>query len=127
MTTTTGGRIIHVSEMRRFPDCVYIGGRNSRYGLAQSPFHNPFRVTERTEDVSRHMACLAYRDYLRSSIEGRKVLALLPTLRGKDLACWCRTSDATGTAWQECHGDQILRLLRDHTDAELIAMSRAID
>lgn len=121
-----GGQVIHVSEMKKFPGSIYIGRRNNRYGLAASPFGNPFKITEPSDfgpGVSRHSACLAYRDYLRSSIEGRKVLALLPTLRGRPLACWCRTSNATGRAWKECHGDQILRLLREHTDAELIAMA----
>lgn len=116
----TTGKVIHVSEMKNYPDAEYIGRAMPRQRLKASPFANPFRV----DDHERHMACLMYRDYLRSSIAGRPLLAQLPALRGKPLACWCRKSDATGRAWQECHGDQILRLLNEHTDDELIAMSK---
>lgn len=120
-------QVIHVREMSRFPNAVYIGRRNNRAHLPASPFASPFAITERSDwgpGISRHAACLMYRDYLLSSVAGRKLLALLPALRGKPLACWCRTSDATGRAWRECHGDQLVRLLDEHTDAELRAMAQ---
>lgn len=121
------GKIIHASEMKFFPDAVYIGRDMRRQRFKGSIWANPYKITEPSDlgpGISRHMACLMYRDYLRSSIAGRPLLAMLPELRGKPLACWCRKSDASGRSWQECHGDQILRLLDEHTDAELIAMSK---
>lgn len=118
--------VIHVNEMDRYPDAVYIGGAVPRRRMRASPFANPFRITRPSDlgpGITRHMACLMFRDYLRSSERGRTVLARLPELRGKPLACWCRRSDCSPGAFKPCHGDQIVRLLNDHSDAELRAMA----
>lgn len=122
--------VIHVSEMPRFPGAVYIGRRNNRRRLPESPFANPFRVTEASDlgpGITRHMACLMYRDYLRSSEHGRMVLARLPELRNRPLACWCRRSDASQRAWKECHGDVIASFLKTYTDDELRALAAGQD
>ena len=76
---------------RRTDDCrgaVYVG-RPSRWG-------NPFRIGR---DGSRAEAIAKYEAWV---LERSDLLAALPTLRGRDLACWC--------APLPCHADVLLRL-----------------
>lgn len=57
----------------------------------------------------RRLSVANYRRWLLDGFEGqakparRKVLELLPTLRGKDLACWCPLDEP-------CHADVLLDL-----------------
>lgn len=86
--------VIHVRDMR--PDDVYIGRPMPRQRLKGSRWANPYRVTL---DQSRETAIRLYRLYL----EGRPdLLAAIPELRGKRLACWC--------APDPCHGDVLAEL-----------------
>ena len=67
---------------------------------------NPFKVTE---DRPAADAVMAFRFWLTvdscTAISDRKahILAALPGLRGKNLACWCKS----GT---RCHADVLLEL-----------------
>ena len=78
------------------PGAVYIG-RGDRWGrLPRSKWHNPFvipRHGDRDEVIEK------FRVYLLGNPE---LMAALPELRGKDLACWC--------APDRCHGDVLLEL-----------------
>ena len=81
-------------------DLVYVGRAMNRGGwkIPGSPLHNPFTVgTLRSRQESVDL----YRDYLR---ERPDLLALLPGLRGKTLACWCHP--------EPCHADVLAELIR---------------
>ena len=78
---------------------VYIGRRN-RGGWPQSRWANPFRIgsdDERARMVEQYDAWL-------HAPEQADLLAVVPTLKGKALGCWC--------APKPCHGD-VLRALAD--------------
>ena len=89
-------------RVARIPEgAVYIG-RGSAWG-------NPFRIGpdgDRQAVVARHEA------WLRGQ---HGLLRAMPTLRGKDLICFCAPA--------ACHGDLLLRLANG-TRAELIAWWR---
>lgn len=84
----------------RMPPNTVKVDRTTRYG-------NPFKVTEDRNEAS---VALAFHTWLtvegcHASIPDRKaaLLAAIPELRGKNLACWC----APGRA---CHADVLLEL-----------------
>ena len=64
--------------------------------LAGSKWANPFKIGlngTRDEVIEKYRAWL---------LEQPELMAALPELRGKDLACWC--------APKYCHGDVLLAL-----------------
>jgi hypothetical protein len=70
---------------------VYIGRQIPRLGFAPQQMGRPRRT--RVKVIAK------YRDYL---LFNPRLMAALPELRGKDLACWC---------WPEpCHGEVLLEL-----------------
>ena len=81
-------------------DAVYVGRQG--VGLRRSPYANPFSVREygRAEALERYERWLTGQPGLvaRARLE----------LRGRALACWCRTTDP-------CHADILLRLANDET------------
>jgi hypothetical protein len=86
--------VIHVNEMREGD--IYIGRRNNRRGLPESEFANPFPINR---NRTREEAIAAYREWL---LGNTALMALIPTLRGKRLACWCSP--------EACHGDVLAEL-----------------
>jgi hypothetical protein len=78
------------------PDRVYIGRANSRAGLGESKWHNPYKIPK---DGTRDEVVEKYRTYILGKPE---LQAALHELRGKDLVCWC--------APERCHGDVLLEL-----------------
>ena len=78
------------------PGAVYVGRRMARIGLAGSTWANPFKIGV---DGARAEVIEKYRAWLFKQPE---LMAALPELRGKDLACWC--------APEPCHGDVLLEL-----------------
>lgn len=86
--------VIHVRDMQ--PGDVYIGRAMPRQRLKGSPFANPFKIGEhgdREEVIHRYYHWL---------LDSHGLIELIPTLRGKRLACWC--------APQACHGDVLAEL-----------------
>lgn len=79
-------------------DLVYIGRRwtMGHWDLPQHPLYNPFQydTPKKKRDGTRAEVMAKYREYLMADPE---LLALVPELRGKTLACWC--------APELCHGD----------------------
>jgi hypothetical protein len=71
---------------------VYIGRWNPKVPH-KSIWHNPFKDGTREENIQN------FREYLLKSPE---LMAKLPELKGKKLACWC--------APKECHGDVLAEL-----------------
>lgn len=109
-------RVVHVND--QVEGAVYIGRAVPRKGLKGSQWANPHQITA---DVNRFDAVGAfYRDLMGLK---RPMLALLPKLRDKPLACWCRHEDQEPTTETACHGDVLVGLLFEHTDEELMAMS----
>ena len=109
-------QVIHVKDMPRFPNAIYIGRTVPRRGLKASPFANPFKIGEhgnRSDVIATYASWLLGQPHL---------LALLPELRGKPLACWCRHDSDAGPL---CHADVILEMLACYTDIELREANRA--
>ena len=88
------------------PDAVVV----SRPG----PFGNPFMIKAAEEaGYTRQGAVAAFEDWLAGNpwacgsdtyeAQRQVILARLPELRGKDLACWCPLDKA-------CHADVLLKL-----------------
>jgi hypothetical protein len=77
---------------------VYIGHRWNLGGwnLPESKWANKFKIGR---DGTREEVIAQYERWLRAQPD---LMAALPELRGKDLACWC--------APLPCHGDVLLRL-----------------
>ena len=111
------GRVVHVRD--RVPGAVYVGRTMPYQGLLGHKLQNPFRITAKS---SRQDVIRKYRAYLLG--KGRPLLAALPALRGKDLACWCRHLGEQPTDDNLCHADVILALLDIFTDADLERMAR---
>lgn len=80
------------------PYDVYIGRANGRYRLPQSKWANLFVPWNRS-DAARALVIARYREHLLGFPE---MVAELPELRGKVLACWC--------APLPCHGDVLAEL-----------------
>src|SRR5215469_11727129 len=77
------------------PGAVYIGRQIRFLRLLRSKWANPFKIGR---DGTRAEVISKYRDHLLSAPE---LMAALPELRGKDLACWC--------APEPCHGEVFAR------------------
>jgi hypothetical protein len=85
----------------RKPDGVVYVGRPTAWG-------NPFRVGGRAHGALDPATAVArYRDALLDGTlrtrEGEALIDRLPTLRGRDLACWCDLD-------KPCHADVLLEL-----------------
>jgi len=78
---------------------LYIGRRFTmgKWNLSESIWANPYRVKE-YGDATLSL----YHNYILSN---PSLLQLLPTLRGKVLACWCHPN--------ACHGDILVALYGD--------------
>jgi Domain of unknown function (DUF4326) len=92
MTTCTPIRPFRCTVVhKRDPHDVYIG-RPSKWG-------NPFAIGK---DGTREEVIAKYEQWIVSQPQ---LMAALPELRGKRLACWC--------APLACHGDVLARLVED--------------
>ena len=112
-------RVVHVHD--KIDGAVYVGRRQPWLKLAAGPFANPYPITpaqDRAAVIARFRA-----DLLASP----KLLRLLPELRGKPLACWCRRDGEQRTADNACHADVLVELLAEHSDLELREMARRVD
>jgi hypothetical protein len=87
-------RVVNVKSDE--PYDVYIGRANSRLGLKQSDWHNPF---VEGKDGSREEVVEKFEEYL---LEDPHLVARLPEIRGQVLGCHC--------APKPCHGDVLARL-----------------
>ena len=78
------------------PGAVYIGRQIRFLRLPRNKWANPFKIGR---DGTRAEVISKYCDHLLSAPE---LMAALPELRGKDLACWCSP--------EPCHGEVLLEL-----------------
>ena len=92
-----------VKNWRMPTDTIYIGH--------PGPFGNPYYIDDRCQHLSWFKADLVKERNARNgptsehrwAIHFWKMARLLPTLRGKNLACWCPLD-------QPCHGDILLEI-----------------
>jgi hypothetical protein len=120
------GKVIHLKngvddEGSVAEGVVYIGDRmppsmnpTGKY-LPRSEWYNPFNKAFRKGEISREEAIEEYKRYVRKRSE---LMARLPELEGKTLACWCAGKEGKPevlTADDDlfCHGQVLLRLLRE--------------
>ncbi len=104
-------KVIHVDDMANYPDAVYVGRAMPRRGLKASAFANPYKIGL---DGDRNQVIAKYR--YRAEVDlacGRITAHDLRRLVGKPLSCWCRRDGEERTADNACHGDEIIRLLRE--------------
>lgn len=107
-------RVVHVKD--NIPGAIYVGRAMPRQGLKASKWANPHKIGPGT---SRADAIILYEQHLTTHPE---LWALMPDLRDKPLACWCRHDHELRTPENWCHGDVLVNLLRFFTDDELRAM-----
>jgi Domain of unknown function (DUF4326) len=121
-------RVINVrgktaEQLAAIPGFVYVGRALSFSPVplirAGSPFGNPFKVAA---GLSLAGVLGFYRDHVRAS---PKLLALLPTLRGKVLGCWCCDDDRSGASATLCCHGQVLAELADGPLGEVRASKEA--
>jgi hypothetical protein len=91
----SAARVVHVL---REPYDIYIGRPNRWFRLPGSRWANPFKIGVGV-DESRQEAVKKYREWIQ---EQPGLLADIPSLKGKILACWC--------APKLCHGDVLSKL-----------------
>lgn len=103
------GFVIHVKEMTDFPDAIYVGRQNNRYGLEQSPFANPYPIGPKWGN--RANVVRLYREWAKVAFDQR---VLYVNLKGKPLACWCRRHDEPKTEANVCHADVLLELIDEY-------------
>ena len=84
---------------------VYFGDKTKRrpWDLPASKWANPFKIDrpDKKRDGTRDEVIAKYRAWI---VQQPELMAALPELRGKDLACWC--------APERCHGDVLLELAK---------------
>ena len=108
MTVPT--RVVNVRAGTPFD--VYVGRANGRYRLPASPWANPFKAGR---DGTPDEVIARYRAWLDARPE---LLARLPELRGRTLACWCRPPEGFGGRVL-CHA-QVLAGLADGVAPEAV-------
>lgn len=121
MASPTGTRVVNVraasirpkhADLRAWcadPQNVYVGRRGvvllegARYPPRDSPFANPFRISEA---VPREGVIQKYREYITGRLAREPALRQeLAALRGKTLGCWC--------APEPCHADVLAALCEE--------------
>lgn len=96
-------RVLHCRRDKPLPPGTVYIGRPSIWG-------NPFVIGK---DGDRRAVVEKYAAYL---IADAALMARLPELRGRDLACWCAPA--------ACHGDVLLRLANQEPAAAGAAAGR---
>lgn len=94
------GRVVHC---RRAKFDLYIG--RAFGGFPESVWANPFHIGH---DGSRTEVIDKYEVKTRGDA---RLMALIPSLTGLTLGCWCHP--------QPCHGDVLLKLVREYWERTL--------
>ena len=98
------GKVINLKDKPRPDYDVYIGRRQwcGKELFEASPWANYFSVKR----YGRAGAIARYEQKIRNRPD---LLARLPELEGKTLACWCKP--------QACHGDVLVKLIEENSPA----------
>jgi hypothetical protein len=100
VAAVSAGRVVNLRHGLMPEGAVYIGRAERRRRLKGSKWANPYRIkqeSERAEAVAKYE-----HEHLPAHPE---LVAALPELRGKVLACWCSP--------KPCHGDVLVRLANE--------------
>ena len=94
---------------------VYIGRESPRKGLKRSIWGNPYLEDTATtiKDGTREEIIAKFKEDLfgnKGRLAGKGLLARIPELRGKRMACWCSP--------KACHGDVLAELANNLPDIE---------
>jgi len=89
---------MHGRRGRVPPGAVYVGRAEPHVRLRKSKWANPFHIGR---DGAREEVIAKYREWLPNQPD---LMAALPELRGKDLACWCSWPN------ERCHAEVLLEL-----------------
>ena len=124
------GNVVHVLSGADYD--LYIGREAPRYGLAASPWANPYKIGrdgDRRTVLSRFEEHIAYRcgsrvsgvDMQHGVIRNTNTIHRLQLIRLRDLvlACWCAPKDGTPLTLDDpevCHGQTLLRLAAECDD-----------
>ncbi len=108
--------VIHVNEMSKFPDAVYIGRAIPARHLVNSIWRNPFKISKSQD---RAEVIRLFREYLYAP-ENKHLLASLKLLDGRPLACWCRFSHEEPYEGNCCHGDILIEAWRKYRDYDSV-------
>ena len=90
-------KVINIKSKESYD--LYVGRKNSHYGLPESKWHNPFRLEDHNND--RQKVCDLYESYIRNGPLWNE----LEELDGLVLACWCMP--------KLCHGSILIKLLNE--------------
>lgn len=90
-----------VANLYREKYDVYIGRANSRLGLAESKWHNPYYIGI---DGTREEVIEKYRNYV---LGNPYLMGCLHELKDKTLGCYCKP--------KACHGDVLVDLIESDT------------
>lgn len=102
-TTVVHVRDVEIGRGELIPGVVYIGRAVPRRGYKASKWGNPYKVVPGY--CSLETALLFYRAHILATPE---LLAALPELVGKRLACWCKKKGD-----EPCHGDVLVDMIRE--------------
>jgi hypothetical protein len=96
--TAAIGKVINMHGRRGVVPCgaIHVGRAQPRVGVRASKWANPFTIGR---DGTRADVIAKFRAWLLAQPE---LMAALPELRGRDLACWC--------APEPCHADVLLEM-----------------
>lgn len=92
-------KLINLKKDKGVPFDLYIGRKNMWLGLEESKWHNPHPMKN---EGSRPLALARYEEYVRSRPD---LIAALPELEGKTLACYCVP--------KRCHGNILIELYEE--------------
>lgn len=81
---------------------IYIGRANGWLGLAESKWHNPFRLKN---EGQRPEILVQYEEYIRKRPD---LIASLHELKGKTLGCYCVP--------KTCHGSVLVKLYEEFVE-----------
>jgi len=101
-------RVLRLSRNIDWTNAVYVGRPNPAAPQSSGLFGNPFPM--RTE-ADRAKVIEQYKEWVNTSPSAQRVREAIPTLKGKDLVCWC--------APRACHADVLLQLANGHGGASL--------
>lgn len=106
MSTT----VVHVNDVDLAdPSVTYIGRAVPRRGIRASKWGNPWVVGKPLFRNGPIPSVEKILDLYRERVTGSPdLLAALPELVGKKLACWCKHRGD-----EPCHGDVLVALLRE--------------
>lgn len=99
-----GISIINIKKQKGVPYDMYIGRQNDYLGLNGSKWQNPFHLKAERD---RERILQQHWDYMLTRPD---LLAALPELEGKTLACYCCDFQNQGFHGKLCHGMNLIKL-----------------